>query len=446
MTIYCPSCGKPNTDEASNCISCGTELAKKKAARFKGTMMMSGPGALPGAPASSAPPAASPSAPPPVAPGASQPPPKKDLAFQKTMLGPMTAPTGMAPPAGAPAAPAFGAPPAQAQPPQGGFGAPPPSGGGGGFGAPPPSGGGGGFGAPPPSGGGGGFGAPPPSGGGGGFGAPPPSGGGGGFGAPPPSSDGGGGFGAPPPSGGGGGFGAPPPSGGGFGAPPPSGGGGGFGAPPPSGGGGGFGAPAPVSGFGATLPESSGGGGGFGASAPAGGGFGDAPASGGFGGAPAAPAEEKPKSKMPLILGGCCLLILLGSCGVGGFLWWKANQALDEVTGGDGVIGSMNRLAISAHFQSITSTCGFDPSGAGASGSFHPNVFANYQSIACQLPATAATVAGDGARSQITQSDDGRAAALGLDPNTCSTLTAGAGKAVLCNGVLVHLENPAAFQ
>ncbi|MCA9535700.1 MAG: zinc ribbon domain-containing protein [Myxococcales bacterium] len=351
MTIYCPSCGKPNTDEASNCISCGTELAKKKAARFKGTMMMSGPGALPGAPASSAPPAASPSAPPPVAPGASQPPPKKDLAFQKTMLGPMTAPTGMAPPAGAPAAPAFGAPPAQAQPPQGGFG-----------------------------------------------------------------------------------------------APPPSGGGGGFGAPPPSGGGGGFGAPAPVSGFGATLPESSGGGGGFGASAPAGGGFGDAPASGGFGGAPAAPAEEKPKSKMPLILGGCCLLILLGSCGVGGFLWWKANQALDEVTGGDGVIGSMNRLAISAHFQSITSTCGFDPSGAGASGSFHPNVFANYQSIACQLPATAATVAGDGARSQITQSDDGRAAALGLDPNTCSTLTAGAGKAVLCNGVLVHLENPAAFQ
>ena len=35
MTIYCPSCGKPNTDEASNCISCGTELAKKKAARDK---------------------------------------------------------------------------------------------------------------------------------------------------------------------------------------------------------------------------------------------------------------------------------------------------------------------------------------------------------------------------------------------------------------------------
>ncbi|MCB9661573.1 MAG: zinc ribbon domain-containing protein [Sandaracinaceae bacterium] len=107
MTIYCPSCGKPNTDEASNCISCGTELAKKKAARFKGTMMMSGPGALPGAPASAPPPAA-PAAPPAAAPGASQPPAaKKDLAFQKTMLGPMTAPPGVGAP-GAPA-PAFGA-------------------------------------------------------------------------------------------------------------------------------------------------------------------------------------------------------------------------------------------------------------------------------------------------------------------------------------------------
>ncbi|MBK6809307.1 MAG: zinc-ribbon domain-containing protein [Sandaracinaceae bacterium] len=78
MTIYCPSCGKPNTDEASNCISCGTELAKKKAARFKGTMMMSGPGALPGAPAGAAPPSAPPpAAPPAAAPGASQPRPQR---------------------------------------------------------------------------------------------------------------------------------------------------------------------------------------------------------------------------------------------------------------------------------------------------------------------------------------------------------------------------------
>lgn len=147
-----------------------------------------------------------------------------------------------------------------------------------------------------------------------------------------------------------------------------------------------------------------------------------------------------------MILGGCCLFILLATCGVGGFLWWKTNQVIDEATGGDGVLGSMNRLAISAHFQAITNSCGFDASGAGASGSFNPGVWANYQGIVCQLPAGAAAVAGDGARSQIAAGDEGRAAPLGLDPNTCSTLTAGAGKAILCNGLLVHLENPTAFQ
>jgi hypothetical protein len=205
--------------------------------------------------------------------------------------------------------------------------------------------------------------------------------------------------------------------------------GGGFGAPPAAASGG-FGAPA--------------------GGAPAGGGFGDTPAgpppSGGFGDGPVAAESDKPKSKMPLILGGCCLLILLGSCAAGGFVWWKTNQAIDEVTGGDGVMGSMNRLAISTHFQSISATCAADPSGASASGSFNPGVFANYQGIVCQLPAGAAAAAGDGARSQITASDEGRAAALGLDAATCSTLTQGAGKAVLCGGLLVHLENPAAFQ
>jgi len=138
VTVYCPNCGKPNTDEATKCIGCSTELApvKKAPARFKGTMMMSGMGGgpAPGQPGG-APPAGGPApaepAPAmgggPVQAGAA--PAKKDLAFQATMLGPMTPPPGAA---------GFGAPPA---PPAGGggFGAPPaggaPSGGSSGGGA-----------------------------------------------------------------------------------------------------------------------------------------------------------------------------------------------------------------------------------------------------------------------------------------------------------------------
>ncbi|MGE3633501.1 MAG: zinc-ribbon domain-containing protein, partial [Sandaracinaceae bacterium] len=26
MTVFCPNCGKPNTDTASQCVACGTEL------------------------------------------------------------------------------------------------------------------------------------------------------------------------------------------------------------------------------------------------------------------------------------------------------------------------------------------------------------------------------------------------------------------------------------
>ncbi len=87
MTVYCPNCGKPNTDEANACASCGTQLTKpgaRKAAKFKGTMMMAGVTAPtpPGAQGSS---------------GEAGAPPKKDLALQQTMLGPMT-PPGQQPP------------------------------------------------------------------------------------------------------------------------------------------------------------------------------------------------------------------------------------------------------------------------------------------------------------------------------------------------------------
>ena len=207
MTIYCPNCGTPNTDTATSCVGCNTELknpnAGEKKPKFKGTMMMSGVGA---APKPAAPPEAAP--PPPATPPAGPPSVNpQNVGYQKTMLGgPMMAPPPAPPPAsnfGAPAAPAPA--PAFVSANQGGFGATMPAGSDPNFGAPPAPGGfaSGGFGANAnPMGAGsspqGGFGAPPQ---GGGFGAPPA---GGGFGAPPQ-----GGFGAPPA---GGGFGAPPPA------------------------------------------------------------------------------------------------------------------------------------------------------------------------------------------------------------------------------------------
>ncbi|MCA9600551.1 MAG: zinc ribbon domain-containing protein, partial [Myxococcales bacterium] len=64
MTVFCPNCGKPNTDEATKCVACGAELKKQGAKKFKGTMMMQtspiaqkpgasepAPGAVPTAPA-----------------------------------------------------------------------------------------------------------------------------------------------------------------------------------------------------------------------------------------------------------------------------------------------------------------------------------------------------------------------------------------------------------
>ncbi|MFN7702405.1 MAG: zinc-ribbon domain-containing protein, partial [Deltaproteobacteria bacterium] len=39
MTVFCPNCGKPNTDTATQCVACGTALKPKAAAsKFKGTM------------------------------------------------------------------------------------------------------------------------------------------------------------------------------------------------------------------------------------------------------------------------------------------------------------------------------------------------------------------------------------------------------------------------
>lgn len=149
MTVFCTACGKPNTDEAAKCVSCGHALkategdgSKKK---FKGTMMMGGVGAPP-APAPPPEPTPEPESDPSGAVQAGSAAAKRNLAFQKTMMGPAG---GMAEllkqQEGTPEAPAesstdvdpgpsssgtlsqppggFG-PPAQSSPAQGGFGPP----------------------------------------------------------------------------------------------------------------------------------------------------------------------------------------------------------------------------------------------------------------------------------------------------------------------------------
>lgn len=394
VTVFCPNCGKPNTDTATSCVSCGTELKPSgpRAGKFKGTMMMSGvnappPGGVPspqGPPPGGPPPAPRPPAGGPVQAGSPQ--AKQGMAYQKTMLGPMS-------PQGAPPKPQSAPPPPSSPPPSGGFGAPPPSQGGGGFGAPPPSQSGTSEGSQ------GGFGAPPAqasqSGGGGGWGQPPQGGGGGGFGgAPPPQGGGGGGFG-----------GAPPPQGGG---------GGGFGGPPPGG--------------------------------------------GGFGGAPQAAPQAAPpkKSKKGLIFGllGCLFLLLIG-CIVGGYLACKAAEEGAQQMGSS-VGAELNRIPLTFTLGGIQMSCTGDPSGASAVTYFHPSVASQYQSQACQITNTTVEAFNDANRSQAQMlngtEDEGHATALGLDPTQCTRFTSGAAKIIACNisdaegFKIIYMENPGSVQ
>lgn len=442
MTVFCPNCGKPNTDQATKCISCATELrpaARPAGGKFKGTMMMAGVQApKPG----EQPPPGQPQQPPPggpqQGPGVGGPPPEKqNMAFQQTMLGPMTPPGGP------------GAPPPAAKPP-GGFGAPPP-----GAGAPPPQ--GGGFGAPPPQ-GGGGFGAPPPAARptpGGGFGAPPPQGGG--FGATPP------GMGGPPPA-------APPPAGfgsspgsaaspGGFGSSPGTAGApaGGFsassggGAPPPGGfGGGPAGGPPPGGGFGG--PPGGGGapppGGGFGG--PAGG---PPPGAAGYGGGmPPGGEPPKKKSKALMYVGiGCGILALLSCIGAGA-CWYCTKQAAESA--GNAFIVEGTRVSLAFTLPAMKAGCALDPSGASNASYFHPNVAANLQAQSCQITDNTINAFTDANRAPGTylpgSADEGFATNVGVDPSKCASYTSGSAKIVACaldEGLkIIHMENVASVQ
>ncbi len=365
MTVYCPNCGKPNTDEANACASCGTQLSKpgaRKAGKFKGTMMMAGVTA-PTPPTAGGTPGGAPG----------EPPQKKDLAFQQTMLGPMTPPGQPGQPENKSAAGGFGAAGGGSTPDQ-----------------------------PAPGGG-------APSGGAPGGGTPSGSAPGGGFGASPGGSPPGGGFGAPP--------GGSPPGG----SPPPA---GGFGAPP-----------------------------------------GDSPA-GGFGGpsgGPGGPSNGNSKTKLWLGIGLGCLLTTILGC-VGG--WYYCKSKAEEISEefaevGNGSLGAeLNRISLGFTLGAMKASCSTDPSGAGTSNFFHPQVAAQYRAAACQTtdqtleafarsctsgqhPCSEAAVAAGTA-------DESRATALGLDAQQCYVYTSGGAKVVACQMSdslkLVHIESLGAVQ
>ena len=128
---FCPNCGKPVTEQASKCLACGQEFEPRaKAARFKGTMMMTPASAPQAAAAQSPPPAAKPAAPaavqqppPAAAPAARTATPGPSKVAKVTMLG--TGGMGIAPQL-APPGPATAAAP-QAPPPAAGTAQPPAS-------------------------------------------------------------------------------------------------------------------------------------------------------------------------------------------------------------------------------------------------------------------------------------------------------------------------------
>jgi hypothetical protein len=393
VTIYCPSCGKPNTDQADKCASCGKELTKPKPAapKFKGTMMMGAPGLKPppGAPAPAAsPPAASPPAasPGPAAPSAAQgfdaatppagtpampgaggaagvgaPPAKKNLAFQATMLGPMSAP--IPPPGGgAPGQPRLPGPPPPAAGPPGGSPSTPA--------------------APEPS-------ASPAT--------PAPSGG---FSAP---------------------------------AAEPA-------APASSG----WGGPASASPAASSTPAASGWGGAP-ASAP--------PAEGGWGGAPAAPGSPGGLAgNKKLLIGvaaGCLALVVLGciATAVGFFvLRSKTEQAATSFA------AQASRVSLGFTLSGLQMSCA-SAGPQGAAGFFHPEALAELGDQVCKIDERAIDVFGDASKStaRVLQGTPlaAKATSLGLDADACFLYEAGDAQIAGCildDGFkIIHMENVASL-
>lgn len=384
MTIYCPSCGKPNTDQAEKCASCGKELEKPKPAgsKFKGTMMMTGmpapkpPGAggqagPPGGEQGGTPPA---QGQPPQAPGGQaegQPPGaegggRKDLAFQQTMLGPM-APPGAPPP---PAGPA-------------GAGAPPPAGG-----TPSerpriPS-------PPPPAAGPPGSTSSPGT-------TPSPSG------APPATA--GSSFGAPPQAAASG---------------PAPGAGGGFGAGQGAGGQ----ASAPQGGWGQPAPAQPGDGG-WGQAPPA------QPMGGGGGG-----LSDKNKKILIWVAIGCAALAVLGCLVTGVFVFFVGKKAKEASEAGGSFAAQASRVSLGFALTGIETSC--QSAGADATAQFfHPKAFPRLEAHACDVDNQVIDVFSntDKSEASVLSNTDlaDKAEDIGLDPDSCYLYQAGDARIIGCS-------------
>ncbi len=147
-----------------------------------------------------------------------------------------------------------------------------------------------------------------------------------------------------------------------------------------------------------------------------------------------------------MIIGGCCLIIVLISCAVGGYLYYKGKQVASEA--GSSFEAEMNRISLSVTLDGIISACGADPSGNAAAAYFNPAVAASYGPLACQANADTVAAFSDANRSTANalagSPDEGLATAQGLDPNSCFVYTSGAAKVIGCSGAdgfkLLHVE------
>lgn len=155
-----------------------------------------------------------------------------------------------------------------------------------------------------------------------------------------------------------------------------------------------------------------------------------------------------------------CIVILFAA--VFGACWYckrKAEQIGEELGGELG--GGLTRISLGFNLSGIKMSCAADPSGAGASNYFHPQVFTQYQGVACQVnDQTVQAMGRDCNTGQVPCSavsnlagsaDESRATALGLTANQCWVYTSGSAKIIGCSQPgtgfkLIHMENPGAVQ
>lgn len=166
-----------------------------------------------------------------------------------------------------------------------------------------------------------------------------------------------------------------------------------------------------------------------------------------------APAGAKPKSKVPMIIGGCCLILVIISCIFGGYSIYAGKQAAEGA--GGAFAAELNRVTLQMSLDTIVASCAGDPTGNAAAAQFHPAVGGTYAAVACQVSANTVAAFADGTRSDASvlagTDDEFHAVAQSLDPSSCYLYTSGAAKVVACQTPegsfqLLHLENPGSVQ